>query len=132
MESDLNQEPPPGLFAGVRIWLASWADLVRVRAEIFGLDLEEQVDWILKRLIAALAALLALGAGLFLLTIFCIMLFPETQRAVATGGFALLYLGGGVALVYRLKKTESNRPKPFATTMSELRKDRAMVQPQKP
>jgi len=132
MENDPNQEPSFGLLGGVRAWLAGWADLVRVRAEIFGLDLEEQVDWILKRLIAALAALLAFGAGLFLLTIFFILLFPEAQRTVATGGFALLYLGGGAALVYRLKQTEPNRPKPFATTMSELRKDRAMVQPKKP
>jgi uncharacterized membrane protein YqjE len=133
METEPRPEPPQGsLFRGVRAWLASWADLLRVRAEIFGLDLEEQVEWILKRLMFALAALLAVGAGLFLLTFFIIMLFPDTQRVVALGVFALLYFAGGGALVYRLKKTESLRPKPFATTLAELGKDRAMVQPPKP
>lgn len=116
----------------VRSFMASWVALLRTRVEILSLELEEQREWMEHLMILTVAAIFCVCFGMLLLTLFVVVLFWENYRLWVLGGFALLYLGGGLGLVMSLRKKSRNRPRIFSTTATELAKDHSYLQPGHP
>src|SRR5687768_18129718 len=91
--------PPTGVIDSIRSFLASWVAVVKTRVEIISVEIEEQREWLEHLILMALAALFCISLGLILLTLFFVVLFWETDgRMWGLGGFAVLYLGGGIGL----------------------------------
>ena len=121
-----------GAINSIRSFMASWVALLRTRIEIVSLELEEQREWMEQMIMMAVAALFCLSLGMLLLTLFVVVLFWEDYRLWVLGGFALFYLGGGVALFLALRKKSKNKPRIFSTSASELAKDHSYLQPGHP
>lgn len=125
--------PPSGVMDSVRSFLASWVAVVKTRVEIISVEIEEQREWLLHLIIMAVAALFCISLGLILLTLFVVVLFWETDaRRWVLGGFAALYLVGGVVLWLSLRKKIKSKPRIFSTTAAELGKDYSSLQPKTP
>ena len=91
------------------------------RAELFAVEFEEENDRVLKMVLFGVGALFFLGMAFLLLTGTIIFLFPEPYRAYAAAGFALLYLIGGGAAGWTVKKLIKKTP--FSESMKQLKKD---------
>lgn len=117
----------------VRSFMASWIAVVKTRVEIVSTEIEEQREWMQRIVLLALAALFCVSLGLILLTLLIVVAFWDTQgRMWVLGGFALLYLGGGIGLGLALRHMLKTKPKIFASTAAELGKDYAALQPKGP
>ena len=125
--------PPTGVVESVRSFLASWVAVVKTRVEIISVEIEEQREWLLHLILMAVAALFCISLGLILLTLFVVVLFWETDgRLWVLGGFAALYLVGGLVLWLSLRKKIKSKPRIFSTTAAELSKDYTTLQPKTP
>lgn len=97
--------------------------LIRTRAQLIAVEMEEERARAGQKLVAVVLAAIFLASGLLLLAFFVIFLFWDTYRMVAAGGVTLLYLGiGGYALTC-LWKINRDSPPPFAETMKEFAND---------
>lgn len=98
--------------------------LVQSRLELFALELEEE-KWHTLRALLWLAlggGLLATG-GLVAVTALGIFLW-EAARYAGLIGLAILLMGAGGLTLQRLRRALLSRPRPFAQSISEFRKDR--------
>jgi uncharacterized membrane protein YqjE len=131
--SSAGTPPPGGVVDTVRSFMASWIAVVKTRVEIISVEIEEQREWLEHLILMALAALFCISLGLILLTLFIVVLFWETDaRLWVLGGFALLYLGGGLGMWFALRSKMKSKPKLFASTAAELGKDYSALQPRTP
>ena len=125
--------PPTGVIDSIRSFLASWVAVVKTRVEIISVEIEEQREWLESLILMALGALFCISLGLILLTLFIVVLFWETEgRLWVLGGFAGLYLIGGLALWLALRNKMKSKPRIFSTTAAELGKDYSTLQPKAP
>lgn len=125
---DTASDPPPiretGLLVSLRQLLATSSRILHTRIEILSTELEEERVRVGELLLYGLMTLFFFGLGLLLATLFVIVVFWDTHRLAVLAGFAVFYLaiGAGTALAVRHKLR--TRPRMFATTLSELGKDR--------
>lgn len=115
-----NTPPKPGSVSSI---LGRLASLAMVRAEMFGLELQERKEAMLANMILAFVAfgalLIALLAGLL-----CIAaLTPPAWRAAVMGAIALLALAVAAGTLWGVRRRLQALPEPFALTLSEIRKD---------
>ncbi len=99
-------------------------EILQTRVEIVATEFEEERVRLQELAAFGILTLFFVSVGLTLVTLFVVSLYWDTHRLEVLGGVALLYLGlggftGGV-LYRRLK----SRHRLFATTLSELVKDR--------
>jgi len=107
--------------------------VIKTRVEIISVEIEEQREWLEHLILMAVGALFCVSLGLILLTLFVVVLFWETDgRLWVLGGFAALYLLGGLVLWLNLRKKMRTKPRIFSTTASELGKDYSALQPKAP
>lgn len=114
-----------GLFASLRQLLASGLEMVQVRLELLGSDIEQEKLRLVDGLLQAGFALMLLGIGAVLLCGFIVLLFWDGYRLAALGALTLLFLGGGLLL---LKKAQDRLRSPggmFGASLAELAQDRA-------
>jgi uncharacterized membrane protein YqjE len=116
-----------GLLASLRRLIGGGAELLQVRLELFGTELEREKLRILGALMRAALALLLVGIGVVMLAAFIVVLWWEQHRLLALGTLTLVCLGGGAWLwlgaMERLKAPGGL----FAASAAELAKDRAVL-----
>ncbi len=118
-----------GLLASLQRLLATLLEIAQTRVAIVATEYEEERERIRELVVFGFLALFFASLGIVLLTLFVVMLFWETHRLYVMGGFALLYLGLGVATVVSLRRRLKSRPRLFATTLAEFAKDRDQLTP---
>jgi len=118
--ADNAQQPRPG---SLRSILGGLVSLLLTRAELLGLEAQEQKEALLFNVLAGVAALIALLVGLQALLLFIMVLSPEPWRALVLGLLALVFLLGGVLALYQMRRRLHRQPAPFSATLSEVRKD---------
>lgn len=118
-----------GVLASLQRLLAAGLEVLRTRVEIVATEFEEERERIRELVLFGFLALFFVSLGLVLLTLFIVILFWDTHRVYAVGGFALLYLGLGIAAGAVLRRRLQTRPRLFATTLEELSKDRDHLTP---
>ena len=109
--------------------LTTLLDIVQTRVAIVTTEYEEERERIRELVVFGLGAMFFVSLGIVLLTLFVVMLFWETHRLYVIGGFAVLYLGLGVVTGISLRHRLKSRPRLFATTLTELSKDREQLTP---
>lgn len=103
--------------------------IICTRLELFSLEASEQKARLVKALSMAFAALLFLTLALLVFSIAVALYFwPTDQRYLALGLLALLYGLVGIGFFWMLRRELLFEPMPFSVTLSELKRDMAMVE----
>jgi uncharacterized membrane protein YqjE len=118
-----------GLLASLQRLVGTALGIAQTRIEIVATEYEEERERLRELVFYGLASLWLFSFGLILLTLVMVMLFWEDHRLAVLSVFAGLYLvlGAGMGLVLRGKLKE--RPRLFAATVAELKKDRDRLSP---
>jgi len=124
-----NGRPTLSVMDSIRTTLATTANVVRTRLEIFSTELEEQREWMQTLVLLAVAGLFFVSMGLVMLTFFVVAMFWDTHPVAVTGAFAGIYLAVGIWAVLTFRTKIKARPKFFQTTTEELAKDEAQLSP---
>lgn len=122
-----------GLFDSSKRALDALLELAQVRLELLGTELQAEKLRLFDALLRAIIAVVMLGLALVLALGFVVLLFWEGYRLAAVGVLALLFAGGGAALLSSARRALSfDDGGPFALTLGELRRDRAGLQGDRP
>jgi uncharacterized membrane protein YqjE len=118
-----------GLFASLRQVAATALEMVQVRLELLGTELEYEKRRLFDGVLIAAAAMVFFTVGLLLLCGFIILLFWEGYRLAAMASLSVVFLGiGGFLFVHSRKRLNS----PFGmfyASATELQNDRRHIQP---
>ncbi len=101
---------------------------VLTRSRLAATELEEQAFRLIEIVVWLAAALFFAGLALVFAAVLVVLLFWDSNRLLAAGLLAALFVGAGTlaALVARARLRE--RPKFLAATLAELEKDRATLE----
>jgi uncharacterized membrane protein YqjE len=114
-----------GLSQSLRRLLDTGVDIVRVRLELFGSELEQEKLRLFDALLRAAIGLMLLGLALVLAIAFVVLLFQEAYRLPTVGVLALVFAVGGWWLLRRAREgLRAAEDGPFSLTLGELRRDR--------
>jgi uncharacterized membrane protein YqjE len=123
----MDKPPPTRLSASLKGLAGTVLTLLQVRLELLSVEAQEEVLRVVGLLLWGAAAALLLSMGLGFLAIFITVALWETQRLLALGVFATLFLTlGGVAtwMAYQRVRRDSTL---FASSLAELRQDREQL-----
>ena len=111
----------PGFVAQLRKIGHTALGALQNRGELLAVEWQEAKIRTTEILFWAFAAAVLAMAGLLLLTVTIILLFPADLRIYAFAGFAVLYFIGAVAALFNVKALLKQEP--FAESISQVRKD---------
>lgn len=121
----MSEAGDAGVIASARVALATLIEILRTRLQILGLDLEEHGQRLVQSLVLALIAACLFIVGVVCAGVLVTLWLWQSHRLLAVA-FVFVLLFGGAALsaglcLWRLRA----RPRPFAASLAELRKDLA-------
>jgi len=123
----MPQEPgaprPPGLVDSLSRLGRTALGVLRTRLEILGTELEEERIRFAQLALAVAAIAFCVQMAVLLLVIFLVVTLWETHRLATVGALAGFFLAAGVVGVLVLKRHLARRPRMFASSLGELRKD---------
>ena len=119
---------PPGVLASLRGLGASAVAIARTRLQLLGNELEEQGIRGLQMLVLGAIAFFCAAIGILLVTAWVVIAFWEQHRLLTVGLAALVYFVGCAGALIALKARAASRPKLFAASLAELRRDRDFLQ----
>lgn len=116
-----------GVFDSMRGGSATLLALVRVRLDLLATELQEEKLRLGLSLLFGAGAVLFLSFGLLFLAAAITVLLWETNRLLALGVFAAIFLTCGV--FFALSARRHSRPgiQPFAESIAELKRDAALL-----
>lgn len=118
-----------GLFASLRQLLGTAVETLQVRLALLSNEIEQEKVRLFDSLLWAGLALMLLGLGALLLCAFIVMLFREEYRLAALGVLSALFLGAGAWLMQAARVHLHKPGGPFNTSVEELGRDRAGLNP---
>jgi uncharacterized membrane protein YqjE len=117
-----------GLFQSLRRLVDTGVEIVQVRLELFGSELEQEKLRLYDAVLLAAVGLMLAALALVLAISFVVLLFQEGYRLPAVGVLTLLFAGGGWWLLRRAREElKAGDGGPFALTLGELRRDRGSL-----
>ncbi len=114
----------PGLFVSLRNLATTLVALAQTRLELLSTELAEERLRLLQILLGSFAALFFSALGVVMLTLFVVVWFWDTHRALVTMLFAVLYLGTGGVLWLVVRNKIRQKSGLFSASIAELAKDR--------
>lgn len=123
MSAPMAAPASAGLLGSLRTIGATLGEMARVRGALLGVELHEEVARRKRMLLLAALAFAALHTALLVVTLLVVVAFWDSYRVPAIAALALLYLGGGAAALYRLRRDALEGPAPFEASLRELRRD---------
>jgi uncharacterized membrane protein YqjE len=124
---DEGRGPIGGLFASVAQLLATAVGIAQTRLELLSTELQEEIHRVAEIAILSAVALLAAGAGLFLLALAVIFAFWDTHRVAASIGVTGTFFLIAVLAALVLRAKVRGKPPMLDATLAELKKDRAQL-----
>ncbi len=116
-----------GLLESLKTLAATLVGIAHTRLDLLSTDLEEEREHLFLLVILSLVALFCLGVGVVLATILLVVAFWDTHRLLVLGSLTGIFLAMGFAMwAFALHKVRS-KPRLFAASLSELRKDRQQL-----
>ena len=112
-----------GLLGSVKNLAATLVAIAQTRLQLFANEIHEEGLRLRQLWLLAVIAVFFLAFGVMLLTLLVIILFWDSNRLLAIGGFAMLYLIIAIALVVEVRKRDATRSRLFEASLSELKKD---------
>ena len=122
--SDGTSSQQPGLLSSAQRMLNLVLRMLQTRIQIVATELEEERERIKALVVYGVFALVFISLGIIMLTLFVTLWLWELYGVQALGIVGLIFLGAGIAIALRARSNERTRPRMFATTLSELDKDR--------
>lgn len=122
-----EQPYPRGMLRSLRGLVSTGIALVETRLELFATELKEEKVRVVSLLIYALSALILLSVGTVFLAVLFTALLWESNRLLALGVFATLFLAGGALAFVMAARLVRQQRRLFAATLAELRGDRAAL-----
>jgi uncharacterized membrane protein YqjE len=122
---DDGRGPVGGLFRSIAQLLATAVGIAQTRLELLSTELQEEVHRVAEIAILSAVALLAAGAGLFLLALAVIFMFWDTHRVAASIGVTSTFFLIAVVAALVLRAKVRTKPPLLDATLAELKKDRA-------
>jgi len=116
-----------GLIESITRLAATLVAIAHTRLDLLATDLETDREHLLSLLMWALAALFCLGVGVLLAVLLLVVAFWDTHRLLVLGSLAGLFLAAGGAAGWFVLHIARTRPRLFATSLSELLKDRQQL-----
>lgn len=119
----------PGLSGSLRRLLDQGLELLQVRLELIGTEIELEAQRLLDALLRAVVALLLIGLALLFAAVFVVALCWDSYRLPALAGVALCY---GAAALWFLRSARTRLHQPggsFAASVAELARDREYLAP---
>jgi uncharacterized membrane protein YqjE len=113
----------PGLRSSLRGLGHSLLSLLRVRAELLGIEFAEEKDRLQATLILSVVAVVSVALAVQVLTFLVIALFWDTYRLQAIAGVAAFYVLVAVMAAWGIHRKWSRPEPPFAVSLQELRND---------
>jgi len=127
-EREPEQVGSPGLLGSVQRLIATLVETLETRIEIVATEFEEERERLRELVMFGFLAMFFGTLGLVLLTLFVVIQYWESYRLAVVGGFAIVYLGVGIICGAILRRRLRERSRLFATTLSEMAKDRRAMQ----
>lgn len=128
-ERETETGQSPGLLSSLQRLVTTLLEVLQTRVEIVATEFEEERVRLRELVLFGVLTLFFVSVGLTLVTLFVVSLYWDTHRMQVLGGVSLLYLGlGGITGTCLYRRLKS-RPRLFATTVSELAKDRENLSP---
>jgi uncharacterized membrane protein YqjE len=106
-----------------RRMLASLLGSLKVRIELAGLELQDEIDHLIRAIAMAIGGALLLCIGLALVAAAVVVALWETHRVMALAGFALLFTAGGALTLWQLARVSRERAPMFADTAEQFELD---------
>ena len=113
-----------GLLSSVKQLVATLAATVQTRLQLLANEVHAESLRLAQMLLLGAAALIFVICGVLLLTFLVIVLFWDSNRVLAIGGFAFLYLAIGAALAMTARARAAAGTRLFEASLGELKKDR--------
>lgn len=101
--------------------------MLHTRVELAAVEMQEETQRVLRYLVLSLMALFLGAMAVVLVTFFVILLFWERNPLAAVGVLAVLYGGGALMLMSKVKGEIRAKPALLASTLAELKKDAECV-----
>lgn len=118
-----TEDAPGGLFAAVKGVLATLIATGATRLELLSTDLDAERERLTSIFLFGLCAVLLFVIGLVFCALFVVLLYWDTHRTAAAALVLLaLFGGGGAAAAITVYKVR-HKPRLFAASLAELRRD---------
>ena len=128
-ERDPEAGQSPGLLSSLQRLITTLLEILQTRVEIVATEFEEERVRLRELVLFGVLTLFFVSVGLTLVTLFIVSLYWDTHRLQVLASISLLYLGLGAVTGICLYRRLKSRPRLFATTVSELAKDREQLTP---
>jgi uncharacterized membrane protein YqjE len=123
-------EPPSrGVLQSLRGLTDSILALLQNRLELFGVEIQEQKERLLRVLIWTAVVVFLGNMTAILLTLTIVVLAGEKARGPVLIGLTLVYLAGAIAAILALRKEMRSVPPALSETIAEIKKDRDWLKP---
>jgi uncharacterized membrane protein YqjE len=99
-------------------------EFARTRLELATVELAEERERTFERLLLLVAAAVGFAFALLAASAFVVVWFWDTHRLLALAGVTVFYVVVGSIALVRLRALQRTAPKPFASTLAELERDR--------
>ena len=116
-----------GLLGSIRNLASTLVALAQTRLQLLANEIQEEGLRLRQLCLLAIIAVFFFALSVLLLTLLVIVLFWDSNRLLAIGGFATLYLVVAIALAGAVRKRAAARSRLFEASLGELRKDHARL-----
>jgi uncharacterized membrane protein YqjE len=117
-----------GLLESLTTLTTTLVAVAHTRLDLLVTDLDEDRAHFLALLVLTQALLFCVGIGVVLTTITLVVAFWDSYRLQVLGGMAATFLGAGVILWAIARHKVRTRPRLFAGSLAELRKDHEQLE----
>ena len=124
---DSEQSAPRSLRGSAARLGASLLGLVRTRLELASVEFAEQRDRVQQQLTLLLAAMVMFMFAVLFVAMWVIAYYWDTYRLTAIAIVAVVFAAAGAALLALRSQAAGVAPTPFAATIAEFERDRAML-----
>ena len=124
MPDAAEESRPTGLFHSGKVLLATLMGIAHTRVELISTEVEEQFARMVSLLVWGLVALFLAFTGVILSAIAFIVLFWDSNRVLAAGALAVVFVVLAVIAVLGFIARTKARPRLFEASLEELAKDR--------
>lgn len=121
-----------GLYSSLRGFAATSVALLRTRFELLRVEAQEEVSRLAGLLLWGIAAVLLGVAGLVFLAVFLTVLLWDSQRLLALGIFAAIFLAAAAVAIGMALRLARQGSQLFAASLAELRRDESALREERP
>ena len=115
---------PPKLIPSIRQLVSTGVSLAHTRLALAGIELEEEMQRLIRAATLGLSAVVLVFLGLIVGTFTIVLAVAPEYRLMTMIIITVVYLGAALIALLTVKSIFTNRPPIFGATLAELEKDK--------